>query len=124
VKIAEGLSRRCPIVSTPFGAAGYRAISGREMLLADSAREFGAACLRILRQPDEAEAMAERGWRVFLEQWTWESLEPKVWQAAEDCLRRSAGAGAAPREEPHVRPVPPLPPTGLTPRNTARNSGP
>ena len=40
IKIVEGFSRKCPIVSTRVGAYGYDAEHGREMLLADSAEDF------------------------------------------------------------------------------------
>jgi hypothetical protein len=33
--------------------------------------------------------MAEHAWQEFLQKWTWESIAPSVWAAAEDCLRRS-----------------------------------
>ena len=34
-------------------------------------------------------AMAERAYAAFLEKWTWDAIAPKVWAAAEDCLRRN-----------------------------------
>ena len=88
VKIAEALSRKCPIVSTPFGAHGYDAANGREMLLADSAADFVAACLKVVREPAEAHAIAERGWKTFIEKWTWDALQPRVRAAVDECLRR------------------------------------
>ncbi len=101
VKIAHGFSQKCPIVSTSLGAFGYGAVDGREMFVADSPREFAAACLRAICHPGEAAEMAERAWREFLERWTWDAIAPRVWEAAEDCLRkggaaRAAGASAAP----------------------------
>jgi len=87
VKIAEGYSRKCPIVSTSLGAFGYDAKDGREMFLADSAEDFANACVRAIREPEAAAAMAERGWQEFLNKWTWDSIRPRVVAAAEDCLR-------------------------------------
>jgi hypothetical protein len=63
---------------------------GRELLLADTTQELAQACVRLLGQPQEAAAMAERAWCRFLERWIWDSVAPKVWAAAEDALRRSA----------------------------------
>ncbi len=88
VKIAHGFSQRCPIVSTTFGAYGYGAVNGREMYLADSAEAFANACIQAIFEPESAAQMAERAWRQFLEKWTWDSIRPLVWAAAEDCLRR------------------------------------
>lgn len=89
IKIAHGFSRKCPVVSTSFGAYGYDVENGRELCLADSAEEFAHACIRMIREPQAAERMAERAWREFLENWTWDAIAPRVCAAAEDCLRRS-----------------------------------
>jgi glycosyltransferase involved in cell wall biosynthesis len=89
IKIVEGFSKKCPIVSTSLGAFGYGASHGNEMFLADSAEDFANACVRVIRQPAEAAAMAERGWQQFLEKWTWEAIRPRIWAAAEHCLRLS-----------------------------------
>jgi glycosyltransferase involved in cell wall biosynthesis len=88
VKIAEGFSRKCPIVSTSLGAYGYDVCNGRELLIADTEEAFADACLRVIRHPLEATSMTERAWKTFLEKWTWDSIAPQVWSAAEDCLRR------------------------------------
>jgi glycosyltransferase involved in cell wall biosynthesis len=90
VKIAEAFSRKCPIVSTSFGAYGYDATNGREMFLADSAGEFANDCVQAIRKPAEAEAMAERAWQHFLEKWTWQAIRPRIWATAEECLRQNA----------------------------------
>ena len=89
VKIAEGFCRKCPIVSTPLGAYGYELGNGEELLLADSADDFSSACIKLIRHPAEATAMAERAWQQFLKQWTWDAIRPRVWAAAEDCLRQN-----------------------------------
>jgi len=75
------------VVSTPLGAHGYEAHSGDEMLLADSPVDFARACVRLVRNQAEADAIAERAWQKFLQSWTWEAIRPRVWAAAEDALR-------------------------------------
>jgi glycosyltransferase involved in cell wall biosynthesis len=88
-KIAHGLSLKCPIVSTVLGAYGYQFTNRREAYLADSAVDFANACIQAIRQPDEAAAMADRAWQLFLEKWTWEAIRPRIWSAVEDALRLS-----------------------------------
>jgi glycosyltransferase involved in cell wall biosynthesis len=90
VKIAEAFSRKCPLVSTRVGAFGYDVVNGRELCIADTADEFARACLKLIHEPSEAAAMAERAWGRFLKEWTWDAIAPRIWAAAEDCLRRSA----------------------------------
>jgi glycosyltransferase involved in cell wall biosynthesis len=88
-KISHAFSMKVPVVSTTLGAYGYDAQNGDVMHLADSAQPFAEACIRVVRDPAAAEAMAERAWHAFLERWTWEAIRPRIWAAAEDCLRRA-----------------------------------
>jgi glycosyltransferase involved in cell wall biosynthesis len=90
IKIAHAFSRKCPVVSTTHGAYGYGATSGRELLLADTAEEFAAACVRMASEPAEAAGMAERAWKVFEEKWSWDAIRPRVHAAVESCLQGSA----------------------------------
>ena len=86
VKVAEAFSRRCPLVSTPVGVYGYNVENERELLIADSAHELADACVRMIRHPEEAEAMANRAWSRFLEEWSWEAINPRVWDTVKACL--------------------------------------
>jgi glycosyltransferase involved in cell wall biosynthesis len=89
VKLADAFSRKCPVVATSVGAYGYEVQDGQQLRLADEPAAFARACVELVRHPAAAAAMAERAWREFLEKWTWEAIAPRVWKAAEDCLRRS-----------------------------------
>jgi glycosyltransferase involved in cell wall biosynthesis len=91
VKIADAFSRKCPLVSTRFGALGYDVTDGRELRLADDPKDFAAACVSLIRDREEARRMAERAYDAFLEKWTWTAIAPRAWEAAEDCLRRNFG---------------------------------
>jgi glycosyltransferase involved in cell wall biosynthesis len=91
-KIAHAFSLKCPVISTSLGAYGYGTTNGKEMFLADSSEDFANACVRVLRHPAEAAEIAERAWREFVEKWTWEVIRPRIWAAAEHCLRLTAGS--------------------------------
>jgi glycosyltransferase involved in cell wall biosynthesis len=91
VKIADAFSRKCPLVSTSFGALGYDVQHGRDLLLADAPDDFAASCISLIRDRERAEQMAERAHQLFLEKWTWDAVTPRVWSAVEDCLRRNFG---------------------------------
>jgi glycosyltransferase involved in cell wall biosynthesis len=90
VKIAQGFSLKCPIVSTSLGAYGYDVQDGKEVFLADTPRDFADACVRAIQYPIEATEMANRAWEQFLQKWTWDVITPRIWAAAEECLRLSA----------------------------------
>jgi glycosyltransferase involved in cell wall biosynthesis len=89
IKIAEAFSRKCPAVSTHVGAFGYEVIHRRQLLLSDHPTDFARACIELVQNRDFALEMAERAWIEFLNKWTWDAIAPKVWSAADDCLRRS-----------------------------------
>jgi glycosyltransferase involved in cell wall biosynthesis len=89
VKLAQALSLKCPVVSTSYGAYGYNAKDGTYLLLADAPDAFAKACVDIVGSPIQARAMANRAWHDFLQNWTWDAIAPRVWAAAEECLKRS-----------------------------------
>jgi glycosyltransferase involved in cell wall biosynthesis len=95
VKVAEGLSRKVPIVTTSLGRYGYTAKNGVELLIADSPRDFARACLDILQDRKFADQIAERGYQRFRDEWSWDAIRPRIWAAAEDCLRRSGSREAS-----------------------------
>ncbi len=78
VKISNAFSRKCPIVSTALGAYGYETENGRELLLAETAPDFASACARIINEPDLAERLADKAWKIFLEKWTWDANAPRL----------------------------------------------
>lgn len=89
IKIADAFSRMCPVVSTSLGAFGYGVTDKRHLRIADDPGRFAEACVELVRDRRTATSMAERAWTEFLQKWTWEAIAPRVWAAAEDCLRRS-----------------------------------
>lgn len=88
VKIAEAFSRRCPVVATPLGAFGYEVQSGRELLLGETAPEFAAACVRLIRDPQLAAGLAARAAELFERELTWEAIQPRIVAAAQAVLGR------------------------------------
>ena len=90
VKIAEAFSRKCPVVATPLGAHGYAVADGCEILLAESAENFAAKCLQILADPARGQALAEKAWKKFLENWTWEAQSARVSEIVSRVLNQEA----------------------------------
>jgi glycosyltransferase involved in cell wall biosynthesis len=106
VKIADGFARKCPVVSTPFGAFGYDVVSGRELILANTPQEFAAACLHLIRNPALGEELAEQAYARFLECWTWDSFQGTVERAVQDCLSRSASVGSSTSKDGTLQTLP------------------
>ena len=82
-KIAHAFSRKCPVVSTQLGAYGYEPRHGFDMFLAETPGAFAEACVRTIREPTIAAAVAERAWQNFVNNWTWTAIKPRVWAAAQ-----------------------------------------
>lgn len=87
IKIAEAFSRKCPVVSTHWGAFGYDVADQRELLLADRERDFASACVRLIADPTLGAELAERAWASYLERWTWPAIGTAIALAAERCMQ-------------------------------------
>jgi glycosyltransferase involved in cell wall biosynthesis len=66
VKILEAFARGIPIVSTTVGVEGIDATPGEHLLVADDPRDFAAAVVHLLQNPEEATRLA-RSARVLVE---------------------------------------------------------
>jgi glycosyltransferase involved in cell wall biosynthesis len=60
IKAIEAFAHRRPLVSTSVGAEGLDVEHGQHLLIADAPDDFAAACLRLMREPGLAAALAER----------------------------------------------------------------
>ncbi len=89
LKILEGFSRMCPVISTPVGAYGIEATHEENILLAEPPQAFALACLRLLKRPEEGISLAENGWSLFLSKYTWDVIGRAVQKAVEVCLQQS-----------------------------------
>jgi glycosyltransferase involved in cell wall biosynthesis len=86
IKVLDAFSRMCPVVSTTLGAFGYAVRQENELLLADSVEGFGAACLRLIDDPQLGQRLSENAWKRFLSEWTWLGQAGGVEKAVQQCL--------------------------------------
>lgn len=89
LKLAEGLARGVPIVSTSHGTRGYSVTSGEHLLVAETSGEFEQACSRILNDESLAQTLVDNAYRLFQKNYSWQSIAPNVQKAVDDCLRLS-----------------------------------
>lgn len=71
-KLIEFLASQKPVVATSVANEGIMAPDDC-LVVADDPKDFAAAVIRLLRNPVEAEAMAERARAHVLANWTWEA---------------------------------------------------
>lgn len=91
-KVAEGFARKCPMVATGIGAFGYDVRNGEEILLADEADKFAAACIGLLQDLELGKTLAERAYQSFLQQWTWDSFAGTIESVVQEALAGKNGA--------------------------------
>lgn len=63
VKVLDALAAGVPTVTTPYGNEGVRANDGKEILIADTAKDFAAAVIFLLGDDAARNAMGEAGRR-------------------------------------------------------------
>ncbi len=69
VKLLEAFAAGIPVISTALGAEGLAEKSGEIAWIADDAEGFAAGVLRLLEEPAQAGAMAERARREVEQKW-------------------------------------------------------
>jgi glycosyltransferase involved in cell wall biosynthesis len=88
LKVAEGLARRIPIVTTSHGARGYMLNDGHNAFISDEREGFSHACVELLQKHDLRERISEAGYELFQKHYAWESIQPAVDRVLADCLSR------------------------------------
>jgi len=70
IKILEAFSFGKAVVSTSLGGEGLDVASGQHLLFADDPASFAEACIRVLRDADIREGLAQQGRKWFLQHHT------------------------------------------------------
>lgn len=97
LKILEAMATRTPMVVTSKAVEGLAVRNGEHALIADSARDFADAVVRVLSQPMMAREMAERANRLFGRSYTSAVVLPRFLQLAEEIGAASLRPGLARR---------------------------
>lgn len=61
VKVLDALAAGTPLVTTAYGNEGVGAVPGRDLLVANEPADFAAAVVRLLRNPELAQGLADAG---------------------------------------------------------------
>jgi polysaccharide biosynthesis protein PslH len=103
LKIYEAMAMEKPIVSTTVGAEGLPLQVGAELLLADNAKAFAEAVVKILKEPELAERLATCAARTVRERFGWQGVAADFSQICENTLeRRHTRAQMLPSAQPFV----------------------
>ncbi|MBN2471498.1 MAG: glycosyltransferase [Anaerolineae bacterium] len=87
LKVLQAMAVGCPIISTTIGAQGLSITDGEELFLADTAKEFARAVIRLHEQPTQMTAMGEKARAFVREHYDWSVLIPLVQAVYRDLHR-------------------------------------
>lgn len=93
LKVAEGLARRVPIVTTSHGSRGYQLVPGEQAFVTDDPQVYARACVTLLSDSSARTRVSEAGWKLFNDHYSWDSIQPAVERAVADCLSRKQRVG-------------------------------
>ncbi|MBI5880294.1 MAG: glycosyltransferase [Chloroflexi bacterium] len=79
-KVLQAMAMAAPIVATTFGASGIGAQDGRELLIADTPRDFAAAVLRLLGDADLRRQIGAHARQLAVERYDWRTIGPLLEQ--------------------------------------------
>ena len=85
LKIIEAFSRMCPVVSTPAGAYGIRAIEDKHILLKDDPAQFARGCITLMKDDERGKSLALAGWELFVENYTWDVIGEQIARTVQSC---------------------------------------
>jgi glycosyltransferase involved in cell wall biosynthesis len=74
LKIYECMAAGVPVVSTSVGAEGLRYTNGADIVLADTARDFAAACVRLLSDDAARRSIAQNALKRAQGEFSWEAV--------------------------------------------------
>jgi glycosyltransferase involved in cell wall biosynthesis len=77
-KIGEAMSYGIPVVTTSFGIEGFGLTPGRHLLVADSAQEFSAAVVGLLRDRQAAQAIGEAGRSFIVDNYSQQAVASRL----------------------------------------------
>jgi polysaccharide biosynthesis protein PslH len=89
IKILEAFAHRIPVVSTTIGVEGLGVSSGRELLLADSPKAFGDACVQLLTDRELRRRLVDAAYTRYEREFRWPSIREGLARIA----RRAAEVG-------------------------------
>lgn len=93
LKVIEALANHLPMVTTSVGCEGIDVADGRTALIADDARGFAGAVLRLVADGVLRNRLADAGRDLFEERYTWAGIRGRVEELARSTTQSRTTAG-------------------------------
>jgi glycosyltransferase involved in cell wall biosynthesis len=95
LKIYESMAAGTPVISTTIGAEGLHYTHGKNLMIADTPREFADACIHLLKFEDRRKSLAREA-RAYVErELSWGVVTRDFEKILEGCARSRQFAEAA-----------------------------
>ena len=92
IKVLESLAHGVPTVATSTAVRGLGLAPETHLAVADSASDFAAACIGLLREPERARALGRAGREEVARRFSWESAGARARAALQQLVgERAAG---------------------------------
>ena len=88
IKILEALAAGLPVVSTRIGVEGLSLTAGEHLDVVEDCTALAGALVKVIRNPERACHMAERGRHVVRKRYDWDVQADKLEQSWQETLRR------------------------------------
>jgi sugar transferase (PEP-CTERM/EpsH1 system associated) len=86
-KVLESIAAGCPVVTSSTAIAGLKLVDGEHVLVSDSPERFADAVLRLLGDPADARAMADRARAFVARVYSLDRLRTEFTRLVADCSR-------------------------------------
>jgi polysaccharide biosynthesis protein PslH len=86
LKILDALSMGTPLISTSIGCEGLDVVSGRHLLVADTADAFAREIVRVLRDPELGRRLGAAGRQLVVEKYDWSTIAPELERVYRRCV--------------------------------------
>jgi len=78
LKILEAMAIKKPIISTSIGAEGIEVTNGKDIIIADNGKNFAKEVIRLLKDKNYRDRIAENGRKLVEEKYRWEYIIEKL----------------------------------------------
>jgi glycosyltransferase involved in cell wall biosynthesis len=86
IKILDAFSKMVPVVATTIGAHGITGENQKHIIIEDNPAAFAAQCLELLKNPQKGRALAQQGWKLFSETYSWEVIGSSLRQVVDELI--------------------------------------
>jgi len=70
-KVLEAMAMRVPVVASPLAVAGIEACADTHAVVAETAEQFAASVLSLLRDPEKGQRLTDAAFQLIVERYNW-----------------------------------------------------